>query len=361
MTSPFLEAFKVGYAIANESEAKNARKTMFEATEEAESLIAQMGSGAIPTEDHKATMDRLNAARAKWMGAASATDMTYDEFKQDVAAFGNVDSRITDKALGIVERAWGTPAAAEAARGWASVMNLEGNVDTHFDDNGHLVMQVTDRDGTKMPAMSYTQDQVAQLRLTAQGGGFNSALMSEELMLKAAEVDLRKAQTENASATADNTRAQTEGIPVEQAQNAVKTALDVEETTANIETAKSNAATAAARERREADEAATAPLKEREAKVEAIIASVDAPEFVEMSTLIAGGPFAEMMDEDPKRAMATTQGIIRTAYQAGGKILTASEAAMLAGSNILPEEVGVVLKKNPGLTVDQILALFEAG
>ena len=361
MTSPFLEAFQVGYAIASESEAKNAKKTMFEATEEMNSLVEQLGSGAIPSEDHKATMDRMNAARAKWMGAASATDMTNEDFKLGLADFSTPDAKVADHALGITERAWGTPAAAETFGNYIGTLNLEGDVDASFDDNGHLVVQVTDRDGTKMPATSYTQDQVAQLRLTAQEGGFNSALMSEDLALKMAENDLRKAQTENTTASAENTRAQTEGIPVEQAQNAVKTALDVEETTANIETAKSNAATAAARERREADEAATAPLKEREAKVEAIIASVDAPEFVEMSTLIAGGPFAEMMDADPKRAVAATQGIIRTAYQSGGKILTASEAALLAGSNILPEEVGVVLKKNPGLTVDQILALFEAG
>jgi hypothetical protein len=361
MTSPFLEAFKVGYAIANESEAKNARKTMFEATEEAESLIAQLGSGAIPTEDYKATMDRLNATRAKWMGAASATDMTYAEFKEDVSAFGNVDSRITDYSLGVIERGWGTPAAAEAAKGWAGVMNLEGDVDAHFDDNGHLVMQVTDRDGTKMPAMSYTPEQISQLRLTAQQGGFNSALMSEELMLKASEVDLRQAQTENTRATAENTRAQTEGIPVEQAQEAVKTALDVEKTTADIETARANAETAAARERREADAAAAAPIKEREAKVEAIIASVETPDFVEMSTLVAGGPFAEMMDEDPKRAMSTVQGIVRGAYQTSGRILTASEAARIAGADVTADEAAALLKQMPNATIDEIVALLEAG
>lgn len=360
MTSPFLEAFQVGYAIANESEAKNAKKTMFEATEEMNSLVEQLGSGAIPTEDHKATMDRINAARAKWMGAASATDMTNEDFKAGLADFGNPDAKAADYALGITERAWGTPAAAETFGNYVGTMNLKGDVDASFDDNGHLVVQVTDADGTKMPATSYTQDQIAQMRLTVQQGGFNSALMSEELANAMAETELRKAQTENASATAENTRAQTEGIPVEQAQAAVKTALNVEETTANIETAKANAATAAARERREADEAATAPIKEREAKVDEIITSMDSEDFVASASIIAEGPFVEMMKTDQKRAIATAQGIVRGAYSSAGRILTASEAAMLAGANLRSEDVAGYLKDFPGATIDQIVAFYEA-
>lgn len=367
MTNPFLEAFQVGYAIASDKKGKNARATMFEATGEAESILSELASGAVPAENYQVQLDRLNSARAKWLGAASATDMTYAEFKTDAAAWGQTDAKIADYALGIVERTWGTPTAAEAARGWASVLNVKGDVSATF-DNGHLVLSVTEEDGDVRPIGAYTQEQITGLRLTAQQGGFNSAMLSEDLARKAAETAETQANTaliagrteaipteiENTQAATEYTKAQTEALPIE---TAIKGA---------------NAETAA----RGADNAYMAQLLERgkagdPAAIEELgfdprladtknaagyLKEITDPEAISALEM-AGGAFSDLLAEDRTMAIARAAGMGEVVAKYKPNV-TAAELGALVAADLSPADIAGLLQKRPDVTVAEILDLF---
>jgi hypothetical protein len=52
---------------------------------------------------------------------------------------------------------------------------------------------------------------------------------------------------------------------------------------------------------------------------------------------------------------------VRGAYQSTGRILTSSEAARIAGADVTADEAAALLKQMPNATIDEIVALLEAG
>jgi len=353
MSSQFLEAFKVGYAIAQDSKARNARKTMFEATGEAETLLSQMSSGAIPPDQFDATMDRINAARARWLGAASGDmTMTHAEFQEQATAFGGTDSKVNAAALARAEATWGSAASLRSINSALSVMDLEADFNVEWDEENAVVkVSGTAGDGEAIPPFVLTAEKLAEARVMAESGQMGLALMNSQLA--AAQAEREKLDSEiaenyanagNLAATADKTVAETGAIPVD---NAVKTT-----------NAAANAATADASLLNAQTNAAKAEAELAETQAPAALSELQDPKFVE-TFLMSDSPYGAALQADLEGTTAKAHGLVRAAAAAGWTDITASEAAALTGAGVSRKYLEAVLKKYPNSTVDQIISAYQ--
>lgn len=218
MSQNFLEGFKVGFAIMEGRNDREARETIYGIDDSLQSTLEEVRRGAL---DANGALERMEQDMGSYTAALARMETEPEEARVQIERFNSRFNQVGEVLTNRIATMWGTPGVESTIAALFEMHNSNMQADVQPDGQGGYVMIPRDPSGEPLgPAQQITQDNLTTMNQTFAQGAYNAAAGQEDILATRAQADQALASGENLRASAGRTAAETEaGIPAAQARN----------------------------------------------------------------------------------------------------------------------------------------------